>query len=370
MKVLLQGFLHIANFGDVLSAILFYEGCKKAGFDEVDFVQAKKVGICDDCREQIGYFNKKNIFACLKADAFVIISGGSFWNSKKNRRDAIVRYLRFIFPALIFQFKRKPVYILGVGGGPVDTVWLRKKMVRVLNKAKVVTFRDKATKDVFESYGVKNQMTVTADTILSIKKEILPVFEKKEQLEKAANGKKKILLHIPAGPAANKELNEKILNPLIKFLREHDDYFLVLANDDNRVLGEEEISEIEKVHSALRSQNIDFYDYKYNDCWQMCSFINMMDCVVTLKLHVGVVACALEKSVIAFPVHREKTENFYNMISESERCINVKNLDADKAYDLLCRFYEKQVHISQDLKIKAENNLLALNDIIKTVERK
>ena len=113
----------------------------------------------------------------------------------------------------------------------------------------------------------------------------------------------------------------------------------------------------------LADSGIEFYDYKYHDCWQMCSLINEMNCVVTLKLHVGVVGCALNKSVVSFPVHREKTDNFYQMIGESERCVNVRKLDSEKAYEQLCRFHDKPVYISDELRKKAEMNLSILDDI-------
>ena len=51
------------------------------------------------------------------------------------------------------------------------------------------------------------------------------------------------------------------------------------------------------------------------------------------------------------------------MIGESERCVNIRKLDVEKAYEQICRFYDKPVQISDELRQKAEINLAILDDI-------
>lgn len=364
-RIMLQGYLHNANFGDILAACLFYKRCQKNGYKHIDFYQYKDYGIGPFCREQLGYTTRKSLLSCFTSDAFVILSGGSFWNNKQVSYDAKIRFERFVLPSLIYLLMGKPVYVLGVGGGAVDTLWLRKLMVLLLNRAKVVTFRDEHTQKVFTEYGVRNKMTVTADTMLVIKKEMLEPFEEENQLKQAANGRKKLLLHIPDGGRENACVADKVLPALVRFLQEHQEYYLVLSNDNIRKIGTEERKQIERIRTALAQANIDFYDYQYHDCWQMCSLLGEMDCVITSKLHVGVIACALDKCVVAFPVHREKTDNFYRMIGESDRCVNMKKLDAALAYQQILNFHDKPVHISDELRQRAEQNLSVLDEIAK-----
>lgn len=126
---MLQGYLHDANFGDNLFTLLFYKKCLELDFKSVDFVQWKRAsyrpfGIGDFCRKELGYTSKKNFLSSLLADAFVLISGGSLWDDASIIGGAKIRYLRFILPAKLYQLMHKPVYVLGVGGGPVDTPWL------------------------------------------------------------------------------------------------------------------------------------------------------------------------------------------------------------------------------------------------------
>lgn len=365
MKIMLQGYLHNANFGDILFAKLFYNRCLQNGFEQTDFYQFKNYGIGQFCRDEIGYKEKKSLPSCFGSDALVIISGGSFWNNSKIPYDAKIRYRRFIFPARVYQLLGKPVYVLGAGGGPVDTPWLRKKMVKLLDTAKTVYFRDEPTKQVFAGYGVKNEMTVTADTALVITPDMLDPLEEKESLDKFACGRKKILLHIPDGESENKKVLDNILPGLISFLAEHKEYALVLSNDNIRAVGQAERQVVETIRTTLKENNIEFYDYKYHRCWQMCSLINEMDCVVTVKLHVGVVGSALGKCVVAFPVHREKTDAFYHMIDESERCVNMRDTDSNKVYAQLNKFHDKPVCISEKMRAEAEKNLAVLDRIAK-----
>lgn len=362
-RIMLQGYLHNANFGDILSACLFYKRCQEQGFAAIDFYQYKNFGIGSFCREQLGYTAKRSLLSCFASDVFVIISGGGFWNNKQISSDAKIRFKRFILPALIYQLLGKPVYVLGVGGGIVETLWLRKLMVHLLNRAKVVTFRDEHTRQVFSKYGVKNEMTVTADTMLVIQKDMLEPFEEENKLNQAAHARKKILLHIPDGGWENSCVADKVLPALVRFLQEHQEYYLVLSNDNIRNIGTEERKQIDCIRTTFIQADIDFYDYHYHDCWQMCSLIGEMDCVITSKLHVGVIACALDKSVVAFPVHREKTDNFYQMIGESDRCVNMKSLDAELAYQQIIKYHDKPVQISDELRQKAEQNLSVLDEI-------
>lgn len=362
MKIMLQGYLSDANFGDALIACLFYQECKEAGFEGVDFFQFKNYGIGPFVRKQLDYTAEKSFFSCMSADAFCLIPCGSFWNNG-SKSDAKIRFRRFLLPALIYLFRSKPVYILGVGGGPVEIQWLRRLMVKVLNRAKQVYFRDESTCDVFQKYGVNNKVTVTADTALVIKTEMLMRFEEKEKLDTLASGRKKLLLHIPDGGFAIGVVADIILPGLMTFLDRHKDYLLVYSHDNMRSLDSGEINAIQRIKKSLSDNRIEMFEYRYHDCWQMCSLIGEMDCIVTAKLHVGVVGCALGKSVVSFPVHREKTDNFYRMIGESARCVNVRSLDSNIVYQQLEKFHNKPVHISKEMRIKASKNLSIIKDI-------
>lgn len=360
---MLQGYLPNANFGDVLYAHLFYRACQSMKLDKVDFYQFRRSGIGTFCRKELDYTRKKTFLACLGADALVLISGGSLWNDSSISWDARARYLRFVLPARLYQLMGKPVYILGAGGGPVDTIWLRRAMVRMLNRAELVLFRDEKTLEVFRDYGVKNQMTVTADTALVVTPELLEPLEEKEQLEQAAAGRKKLLLHIPDGARECGLEADNIVPGLIQFLKQQPNYLVILSNDNQRNLSQEEQRESNRIRESLRVAGVPIYEYRYHNSWQMCSLIGEMDCVVTEKLHVGVLGIALGKSVLSFPVHREKTMNFYTYIGMPERCVPVVNASPETVCAQLLRYHDHPLTIGEEFRRKAQMNLDALKQI-------
>src|SRR6202007_2101045 len=51
------------------------------------------------------------------------------------------------------------------------------------------------------------------------------------------------------------------------------------------------------------------------------ALIGGVDGIVTTKLHVGIVGCAMEKPVISMPGH-SKTPRFYKQVGLSEQCIS------------------------------------------------
>lgn len=363
---MLQGYLHNANFGDILFAHLFYKKCMELDFKSVDFIQWKRIGyrplgIGDFCRNELGYTRKKSFLSCLMANTFVFISGGFFCNNTNIIGDAKIRFLRYILPAKIYLLMHKPVYVLGVGGGPVDTPWLRKEMVKMLNKAKLVLFRDEETFKIFKEYGVSNKaMFVTADTALVITQDMLDPLEEKAELDKIAARRKKLLVHIPDTRPACTYFADIILPDLIKFLKKHSEYIVVISNDNIRDISEKERNEISRIKNSFIETDIDTYQYKYHSCWQMCSLISEMDCIVTAKLHVGVLGVALGKSVLSFPIHREKTLNFYKHIGQEERCIPIKHISQNDVLRQMETFHDKPIIISDKLRQKAKQNLNAL----------
>lgn len=363
-SIILQGYLTDANFGDMLVAHLFYQKCKSLPFKSVDFLQYKNYGIGEYCRNIIGYKNRKSFLSCLKSDAYVMISGGSLWDYKPNN-DAKRRYNRFILTPLLFEHMKKPVYICGVGGGFVDTDWLRKRIVKMLNKAKKIMFRDKETAKVYKGYGVTNEITITADVVLVLTPDMLSEFEDKANLELRANGRKKILLHLPDGDFANNKFADIVIPGVVEFLKKHREYFVVLSNDNIKEKSDIQLDAEKRVIAQLNDASIDYYEYQYHNPFQLCSLINEMNTIVSSKLHVGVVGTALSKSVLSFPVHREKTDNFYKEIGYYERCKNMRNLTQDIILSQLEKYHDTPIIISKEIRDMAEKNLTILDEIAK-----
>lgn len=362
-SVLLQGYLAGSNFGDILVAHLFYAHCKALPFREVDFLQFGYYGIGEFCRKELGYTARKSFWECLKHDAFILISGGYLWDHR-TYMTARQRFFWFFFFPLIYQLMGKPVYILGGGGGVVLTPWLRKAMVHVMNKAKVVYVRDVVTKEIFTCYGVGQHMKATADTALAISPDMLPPFEKKTELEAQSGGRKILFFHVFEANGENRLINKNVVPALLDFLKSHKEYMLIMSGDNTRTYQPEFQRLINTMRQQFIQEGIDVFDYTYYDCWQLCALLNEVDCIVSPKLHVGVVGSALGKCVIAFPVHPEKTDHFYQMIGQTERCCNMSKLTPSRAKEMIEQFHNVPVVISESLRERAKQNLSVIDKLV------
>lgn len=362
-SVLLQGFLAGSNFGDILIAHLFYSHCRALPFRDVDFLQFRDYGIGEFCRKEIGYSARKSFWNCLRHDAFILVSGGYLWDNHTflTPRE---RFLWFFFIPMLYQWMGKPVYILGAGGGEVRTPWLRRAIVRVLNKSRVVYLRDAATKATFIRYGVGQHVEVTADTALAITPDMLPEFEQKAELDAQAGGRKKLFFHVFEANGGNRLICKNVMPALKEFLMSHKEYMLIMGADNTLAYHPEIQSVINDMRQQFVQDGIDLFDYTYHDCWQLCALLNESDCIVTSKLHVGVVGASLGKSVIAFPLHPEKTDHFYQMIGQSDRCCNMSKLTSVRAKEMIEQFHDVPIAVSDSLREKAQRNLNVINSLV------
>lgn len=346
VNILIHGAINGSNFGDCIFAHIFYESLSKKG--TVDFVKMPKFGLCDYLSKEIleytPSFNK-----IKEADCLVYMSGGYFGDTTNSWREAVKRYFRYFRIAEHFIKCNKPIYICGIGGGPVNNGFLRNKIVRILNKAQFVSVRDQETADYFYQNGVKRTILVTTDSALSIKNRKLPALDSK--INVLTHDKKNIFFHVYGSDKSNKELADKILPALNRFLDDHSGEYRVFVGTDN--ISRNKIKELDIFRNLIG----DKVAVDYTCTWGMCSLLKNMDTAITVKLHVGIISALYEKSVISFPRHINKTKRFYNQIGFSERCMLLKDINIEGVYSMLCKFMDKKISIDPELVEKSNINL-------------
>jgi len=355
-KIEIHGAINTPNFGDVLFARMFYEACKSIPNAEVDFLQIPRFGVGKYVREETGYDRKRGKLEYLKANALILMSGGYLGLDNTSIYYVLHLYFRFIFPALLFQMLRKPVYIIGVGGGPIDSKWLRRKIKRLVNHAQKVIVRDEETRDYFIAYGVKNSIELSTDTALSYDKESIQKIED-EDFQNLFCNKKVLLLHTER--PSNQEIAKKIIPSINIFLEKHKEYGVVFGYDYPINESLEETVCFKELCCETK------YAYKYKNTDQMIALLNASDCIITTKLHVGIMGALCGKSVISFPTHREKTQRFYKQIGYPERCIHFTKIDDDIVLQQLEQYHNKPISIQESLITKAKENLMFVNELRK-----
>lgn len=315
--------------------------------------------------DSVGFFNLSNFFRnnmdnislncdmCVaQIDALVYIPGGYFGErDKPTLRSKLWHFRRYFLIGLYAAIFDKPIAIVGVGSTPIKSRILQSSIRYVCNKAKIITVRDEESKVSLQNIGVTNQITVLSDMILSFdKSKMKPIEEAFDVLINTQHSNKKlILVHYNN----NVSVMEKFAVSIKSFLENHNDYSVVVASD-SVINNESEL--FEKFKSLAGNFNDNIILYKYNDPWKLCSLIEKCNCVLTTKLHVGIVAIRLGKSVLSFPKHVEKTQRLYSQINESDRCIDIKAARVEDITNLLNKFHNKPIVLGDKVYNDSLNN--------------
>lgn len=353
MKVLLVGATFNSNFGDLLFSHLFYNKCKEVGFERVSFWQWPKHVLCDFVRNELDYHEKITLWDALTYDALILQSGGMM-GGIYSKNGVKLRFIRFFIPTLLFTLLRKPVYILGCGGGPLYSRTLRKMAKFIWSRAKRITVRDEETRDYFQSISVTREIEVTSDTAQVITPQQLPPFDRRAELDNYLKGRKELLFvaHFPKKGDAQ----ERIILPAIRdFLKTHPDYALVVTTDKAET--------VDQTRDFMKDKK-DYFIYPYHESYQLASHINCANVVITLGLHIGIVGASLGKSVIAFPHNYNKTHRYYKQIAESERCIPLTDVTQSIVLSQIEKFHSTPIVLSPRIRELAKRNLDIISEIL------
>lgn len=355
MKFVIHGATGISNFGDILFAQLFYEETLKSG-NQAAFFNWPRIGMGAHLANYLKIADRGSAFSFMKADAFVLMSGGYLGINPATgtAKNELIILLRYLLPAYLFRLTRKPLYIMGVGGGPLNTRLVRGLACWLMKRARLVYVRDQATRDYFVSYGVKRDIQVTSDTALLLAGRTAAY----QQLSPAPGWrtpKSKILFfHLPYSKGEIKQFTEKTIPAINAFLRLHKEYGVAVGYD-NALSDARDTTLKAELISAFETDKT--FDFVYKNPQSLCEMLMASDLVITPKLHVGIVAAAFSKSVLSFPIHAEKIPRFYQQIGEPERCLPLHELTKDAALQMLETYHERRITIPQELQLAAEKNL-------------
>ena len=363
LDVLIHGAINSSNFGDVLFAHIFYDTLKNNFNINPCFLTEGRYGISEFNRKELNYWKNTPLIRSYEADALVYMSGGYFGDDKKSIKAYLRRYIRYFALGVKFVHMKKPIIIIGVGGGPLYGKMCLHSAKKIMNHASVITVRDAQTRDYFVNNGVIKPILITADTALTIKSDTIPDLDVsiKDEIRKKIGKRKVLFLHLPNTVDGDRLVLEKIVPAVNLFIENNKNYGVVLGRDC-RV--EDDIS----VTNCYRKINTEYkYPYEYNSAYQLCALLDNMDLIVTPKLHVGIVGSAFGKSVVSFPLHSCKTKRFYQQIGESARCVQMSDASVEVIYEMMERFKGQKISIPTEVKDMAEKNIEILKNIKKYI---
>lgn len=352
-KVVLCGATHGSNFGDTMFGIMFYQYIKQRHPD-VKIYFTRISDYFKSCQEG------SEIVDCEWEElaGLIFISGGYFGDSpNENYKNCYFRFMNYIRFGLRAKHKKIPIAIIGIGAGPIRNILIRKMIISICNNAHVISVRDNESYQFLKNNGCKNEIIITSDSAQAIKS--LQFFLCGEKNYPALpREKKKILIHCPT--AQVKEYTEKVIWAVDSMFKDNEFAEVFFANDSKV-----DKNNLEKVSLAFTGRNKSIY--VYNDPLEFIEFLKEMDLIITPKLHVGIFGATLGKSVISLPIHPGKTQRYYQQIGYSDRCIPLSDLKDGQICELIKKYTDRPIELSENIYMSAVKNFEILDTFIRNI---
>lgn len=358
MKVLINGATAGTNFGDFLFAKMFQNHLSKLVGAENVFWYQSRFAFSDFYSRHLNN-NKK--YKLSDIDAFVYMSGGYFLGDDHGLVDYIYRYLRYFHIGLLCVLKRIPYGIFGLEVGPTSSKWLHAVESIIFKNAKSISVRNIESLNYIKlTFGGGNfniPLHCTADSVFALERSLFDDKRLPLDIEKCRG--KKLFFHINPSIEANNNIVDKIVPVLNTFIKNHNEYTIIVSPDQYN-------TNIKNVldYIKLKICTPNVIGYSYDDPLELCKVIDSCDFVITHKLHVGIVASHLGKSVVSFSGHTSKIERLYKQLNIVERTIPMSSMTYNKGIEMLEKFHDKPIKVSDNIKELAKINFKLLTSFI------
>ncbi|WP_162528548.1 polysaccharide pyruvyl transferase family protein [Novosphingobium sp. BW1] len=314
MNVLLHGSYFGLNFGDTLLCRLFSDWIHAADANSrvilprADARNLKLIGS-----------DERGLLAARKGEALVLCGGGYFGEPKSGITRWTARaYTRHMLLAN-WAAERMPVYIFGTGVGPVTNPRMRRDLIALFQRAEVAVVRDQESANFLKEWGVTRDLQISPDAVVTatesdLKKDI----EGKDlSMLRFANSEAKTVAVHTEVHASGRDLD--IAKDMVARLIAETNHNIVLVTDGRRTFGDSAWHDQVNVPEEAKKRVVKL---KYDgDPQSLIAVLNAVDIVITTKLHVGIVRCALNKPVISIPRHA-KTPRFYRQMQLEDWCLS------------------------------------------------
>lgn len=300
--IAIHGCYHNRNFGDLLILDLVSEA-----IEQFSGRPALCPWINESELQNVRPLAGKGLRSVPSA-ALAVLGGGGYLTDDESK-GSTKRLLRYLVPALIWRGCGIPYAIIGVGAGP-QLSRLGASMVRsICGGAAVLAVRDQESKDILIRSGVNSsRIEVTADWALSLTRDQLPELAKARAraLVSAQPNSINLGLHLSMQEGSTQKI-KRIISETGKALAGRDDVKVLFIFDHletNKKIIAEAADECLRNYIIIDKQ----------PHWVTAAIIAELDAVITTKLHVGIVAFALDVPAFSIASH-EKTQRFYRQIN-------------------------------------------------------
>ncbi|KKA44116.1 polysaccharide pyruvyl transferase family protein [Salinivibrio sp. KP-1] len=290
MKIAIIGALWTSNFGDVLLAKLLKDKLVMLGHSVI------MPNASNSVKNEAGLEEEK--FKISESDCILFCGGGYFSEPPGNSfKWAISRYKSLFKYATYCKIKKIPYSIIGVGAGPINSFVARKVISHVCSGAENILLRDNESIKAIKNLNQNYNLIEVSDLVLSINDiyELGPVY----------NSVDKIGVHLTLN-------GREQIKPILKYVKENKNSYDFYLIEDNPG----EYDRLCYEYTDIKELFADKY-ITYKSIDEFVSQIHSFDMVITSKLHVGIVAAALNKKVCSLPYHA-KVKRLYDEFDRSD----------------------------------------------------
>lgn len=336
-NILLHGATNFgsSNYGDFIYGDIIYRYFFDKGYN-VCFYQPSSF-----FKENIYKYSDNSEIKFLSNDLYVYIPGGYFGEGHNAKfKDNFIQFIRFIPFGLKASLFHKKLIVLGVGAGPLNNFFMRNGVKLIANRSELITVRDHESYECLKKLSSNENIIECGDLILTYKPQFIDKNSFSKQLNNIVDTKndyKYCLIHYNHDSIAL----EKFAIAINSFAKNNPNYKFIVTADC--------ILEDDGFDKFRHICNAELIHYEYSNPYELSTLISFCDLVLTCKLHVGVVACLLGKSVISVACHYEKTKRFYEQINESERCIPLYSCIPEDIVNIMNIYYNKNINIPQNV---------------------
>ena len=294
-RVGLHGSFFGDNFGDTLFAVLTKDVLRDCNVELVLPAASNRV------LSQLGgaHSSVLGFFRCEK----LIFTGGGYLGEPA--RGLSFWHLRFFIRhgwlMLLARMLKKEYLVVGVGVGPLSFLPTRLLVTWFLNGACEVWARDEKSLSFLRSdLGVKRGRLCSDLVVHFISDRV-----NTQRSNRSSPPDKIIGLHLPM--LRKSEMVTKLCERLKRL---DGNYSFVYFQDFHKP------SFVSESLAEIRASKIEFTVHEYNSVEDMLNLIGSLGALVTVKLHVGIVATTLGIPTLSLSVH-EKTQRYFRQIGYS-----------------------------------------------------
>lgn len=263
--------------------------------------------------------NDKIKFEKLVIDSdFVVIGGGNMVFDLTNKTLSSAKLNYFI--ELVHK-KNKKVYINSIGIGPFYNNKQLKSCIKTLNKADVVTFRDKGSLDLYKKNSKIENYYLSSD----------PAFLLEDKNKKSLPSRENISINII--DPLNFTQDDKIIN-LIKY-----SYIDLIKKVSKMwpkvILFSTEVRDkqfIKEIYKKISLENVEYSDVKGID--DLMNIYTNTRILIGSRMHSIIIATTQKIPVIGIN-WQEKVKNLFDLMNKQENVFDIENIDPSKMCEII-----------------------------------